>query len=735
MIKKILLIMAMLFFATNANAEDWLTPGSNDWLMINFVDKFINPDNMNVFSGINFLYLRALLLVGGILGAYTLIAGTMATAHDGQMLGKKWSSMWLPIRTALGTAMIMPVVNGFCCVQVIIYSMIKMALGLAFVMIPIAIAFLTNFMDYSSVSSNLEVRKLAKDAILGAACVQLYNNNMQKYVLENKNAGFPPDDVQYFSIKNFQTNGDTSKVIGYQFGGTKDFMSGDKTESCGFIKLEITSEGQLQKDIAGQSGYKPLVDVAAVQSSVQQAQATALGKMINEAIAYAPTFINTNPADAKSVNDKVESLTAEYVSSMNVAGRIALALATNVDAIADITERGWAFFGAYYMKIVQAINGTTAAINSVPASSGQVLNELNDFNDNFMSSYTRLQKLINNSDTYNNNTTNTAGQDSSVFTRVIKSFTSSGGTFGGDGKSDQLLSITQQVNVGNHVLNTVAAAGITASSISLLALIPKLSDVLIAAGTIIGPFFSFLMIVGLINGMMLAYVIPMIPYIIWIGIVVSYMAVCIEAMVAAPMWALAHLAPDADDVIGKQGQGYHLILILTLKPALAIFGFLASFVIMCAGAALINATFLIATSFVSSGFLGLTYSIAMTAVYMTLNLNNTMNATRIMSTLPDSILEWIGARATSLSGKVMSGSEEAVSNAKSNVSDSTQKAGHAVSNSMSNGLRQREKSKEKDLHKTNSNDGDNQASKGSDEPKENTDKGNRGQSIKDIDPK
>ncbi|WP_204281820.1 hypothetical protein, partial [Serratia marcescens] len=109
----------------------------------------------------------------------------------------------------------------------------------------------------------------------------------------------------------------------------------------------------------------------------------------------------------------------------------------------------------------------------------------------------------------------------------------------GDGKVDQLLSITQQVNVGNHVLFGVAALGIGASSVSLLALIPKLSDVLIAAGTVIGPFFSFLMIVGLINGIMLAYVIPMIPYIIWMGIVLSYMATCIEAYVASPMWVLA----------------------------------------------------------------------------------------------------------------------------------------------------------------------------------------------------
>ena len=48
------------------------------------------------------------LVIGGILVFYTLVAGTLSTAHDGEMLGKRWSSLWVPIRTTLGAAAIMP---------------------------------------------------------------------------------------------------------------------------------------------------------------------------------------------------------------------------------------------------------------------------------------------------------------------------------------------------------------------------------------------------------------------------------------------------------------------------------------------------------------------------------------------------------------------------------------------------------------------------------------------------
>lgn len=84
--------MAMLLYATNASADtlsmDWLTPLSTDWFMNNFVDKYLNPEAIGVFSGIMALFLHFLLVLGGVLAAYVLISGTMATAHDGEMLGK-----------------------------------------------------------------------------------------------------------------------------------------------------------------------------------------------------------------------------------------------------------------------------------------------------------------------------------------------------------------------------------------------------------------------------------------------------------------------------------------------------------------------------------------------------------------------------------------------------------------------------------------------------------------------
>ncbi|HCS1565920.1 TPA: hypothetical protein OQM52_004353, partial [Shigella flexneri] len=84
--------------------------------------------------------------------------------------------------------------------------------------------------------------------------------------------------------------------------------------------------------------------------------------------------------------------------------------------------------------------------------------------------------------------------------------------------------------------------------------------------------------------------------------------------------------------------------------------------------------------------------------------------------------------------KVMGGSEEALSNAKSNTTNTVERAGQATASSMSNMARNREK--KRDIEPKGGNEGN--IGKGSNqEPTNNTptDKGNHGQSIKDLNPK
>jgi hypothetical protein len=115
-----------------------LDPGGKD-VSVNILQSILGVSKSNFLSGPQttmfgtmFRYFNtALLCAAGTLFTYIAIAGTLYTAQDGQFLGRKWSSAFLPIRSVGGVAAIVPHASGFCFAQYIIISMAYIGIGLA----------------------------------------------------------------------------------------------------------------------------------------------------------------------------------------------------------------------------------------------------------------------------------------------------------------------------------------------------------------------------------------------------------------------------------------------------------------------------------------------------------------------------------------------------------------------------------------------------------------------------
>ena len=78
-----------------------------------------------LFGGLN----AAILLVGGLVAAYGIVSGIAQTAHDGELLGRRFSSLWVPIRVAIGLAAIVPLGNGLCGAQMVVNEVARMGIG------------------------------------------------------------------------------------------------------------------------------------------------------------------------------------------------------------------------------------------------------------------------------------------------------------------------------------------------------------------------------------------------------------------------------------------------------------------------------------------------------------------------------------------------------------------------------------------------------------------------------
>lgn len=85
---------------------------------------------------------------------------------------------------------------------------------------------------------------------------------------------------------------------------------------------------------------------------------------------------------------------------------------------------------------------------------------------------------------------------------------------------------------------------------------------------------------GLTAGFVLFYVLPFLPFLYFYFAVASWVKAIFEAMLGAPLWALAHLRIDGDGLPGDAASnGYFLLLEIFVRPILTVFGLIAAILI------------------------------------------------------------------------------------------------------------------------------------------------------------
>jgi hypothetical protein len=112
-----------------------------------------------------------------------------------------------------------------------------------------------------------------------------------------------------------------------------------------------------------------------------------------------------------------------------------------------------------------------------------------------------------------------------------------------------------------------------------------------AAASVSSLLVTFAMI-GLTVGFILFYVVPLLPFIYFFFALSGWVKAIFEAMVGAPLWALAHIRIDGNGLAGQAAlSGYFLIFEIFLRPILMVFGLIASVSIFSAVVSVLNQVF------------------------------------------------------------------------------------------------------------------------------------------------
>jgi conjugal transfer/type IV secretion protein DotA/TraY len=608
-----------------------------------------------------------LLVVAAFFAGYLLIKKLTQTAHDGNVFDAQKNTLWMPIRSVIGVAFIIPTANGWSLSQLImLWAASSMGIGIANMGADAAL-------DAFGKGTSMVVQPTSPNTRFLARA--LYENNL---CMHSINASIAAAQASNALLTNYDfiqqqplkgDNGFTLKSDNYSCGGAElphnELMEVMDKFNDTFITLPSTTL------------YR---EHLAALNAMQQTISASSKEFVNNYI----TNQNGGNAQLPDVQLVINRAASDYERSINAAlgAKVGDLESLKIKINDSIKDAGWLTLGAWYQTMAMAntkLNNdvaTKASVSSPTIEDGSTV----DFYNNILIAY-RGQKsnstAVNTIGSLKEPDGSAASSDaSSVFARVFDGF---GQKLLGSmininagsatANSNQYNPIIKMKNIGDYIMvgtetslgiyvalnvaksvsSGFSIVGIASSAVNFFS---SAKDALVGAFDAVSPILLGLIISLFLFGMMLSIYIPMVPYIIWFGAIINWIIIVGEAIVAAPLWAMTHLGSEGEGVGQKTGYGYIFLLNVMLRPILMVIGFFLGGAIVIAGGTILNETFLSAVA--NSQFdsiTGLFSIMGFLALYTSLSLNLIHTSFNLIYIVPDQVINWVGGHVSSQLGR------------------------------------------------------------------------------------
>ena len=410
--------------------------------------------------------------------------------------------------------------------------------------------------------------------------------------------------------------------------------------ACGTVTISAPLQGAI--NLAGVP-----VDQAAIQ---QQALTTVLNNdIVNQVQVVADQYFITRKASSlNGLMDVLTSATRDYTTQLTTAAQTitqqlraslqtggVAALANSSANQTQLKALGWTGAGAYYLEFARLNGQTLSLLSGVPEITPpsydgfgpSLSSDLAPLVQSSQALMTTLQNYVTTQDGLS-----APGGQGDLF---------SGATPGEDGSgvmeqlfrrlhlNDYMLQLLQTaiaptgnnwadpfsalMGLGNTMVTiAVAAMGLAglaasgtastaATAFQLLTLNFTGAGLTVAAHFLMNFLATpiFMLLLGLlIPGLTIAFVLPMIPWVMWMAGVMGWLILVCEAVIAVPLWMLAHMTMEGAGLHGRATEGYGLLFNVLFRPTLMLFGLFLGYFIFASTSFLIRETFGVAAGFI-----------------------------------------------------------------------------------------------------------------------------------------
>ncbi len=586
---------------------------------------------------------QIVLSLGFLIVGWTIFVSSLHSAHEGEVMGKKWSSIWVPTRAVAGMYLLLPTASGYSYIQVAVMWIILQSIGAADALWN---QVLTSWEQGGAINKPAPTVKLTKGS---EAVFSMFKSKLCEKILNKQSSAYGLKEQISFFQK------DDKGIWGYPTYGT---------DVCGSIDLNT-----IVSSVQGQSGTE--------LTSVQKAQAMqsffyALNMVQLNLDTPATEAVNTDPSSWQNYLSLIQGV-LELKSSISSAVESALTgIAPTTESTIDTTvarESGWIHAGGFYFQIVQGDNKSGVSKITFPGPTSSMDNlctEQSDYCPDLQNKITTLYSeylsfIDQNVDSSTAESLTITGFASGLsglspdaqntMASITDSMKNTVNDFvkglSGNGTTDPLVALT---SVGQTIM-TGSESAIWACIAVLIALavissIMKsfqpggyvVDTIIIMAITVV----LFLVFLLWAAGMTLGLYLPLIPYLLFLFGGLTWILLVIEAIVASPLIALSLIVPSEDE-IGKATAAIVIIVGLFFRPPLMILGFVFAAKILMVAVGMLNYGFqnVLSTTILGIGLFG---AIAVVIMYAGILIAIVHEAFSLIYVLPDKALRWMGAQ-------------------------------------------------------------------------------------------
>ena len=576
------------------------------------------------------------------------------------MLGKKFSSVWIPIRYSLGTALVLPVTSqGYCIMQQLVMWVILQGVGLAdsvwnsYLTSPKTLA-LSQQMTTNQKNSILT---FAENVALAAACVE---GEASVYNANGSGGGFIDQILLTTGSYNYAIVQSPNDSSVYLFGDQTPMKSLNSSSNCGQAKIpKAPSTTQTVTQNNSSSNNNQVFGNLGAAFTMPDPSPIYIAHQNQAKI-----LITTLDASAKKA---IAAGTAIPMTDVNAAALVYVnAVQTASDSYASSDpfqavikanqDQGWALAGGWFTRLAMLSQTLNTAVNATPTagyvtqygSGFKFLDAVQPKLAAAQKDILAIQNVSNNNDGASDEKNDSKGkqtQDSGWWQKTITNATAwVTGLDLRNLQNDTRHPILILQDAGNRMITAWSYAAFSLGTILAIgAAVPFVGQGVLAGGMVIASFLMIPFAAMLTLGFTLAYMLPNLPFLMWIGIILGWLIMCIEAIIAAPLWAIMHLHPNGDDLTGRGGNGYMLLLGLLLRPALTIFGLIAALTVTQVMGEFVNKIFFaVFLSGDGDGLTAIVQVIFAMSVYTTAMVQLFRKTFSLMHVIPDQLLRWIG---------------------------------------------------------------------------------------------